>query len=134
LACATKCTAQVILYYAVKSNSYHSLLATLVDEGAAFDEATAPEIQALLPFGVSTNRMIHTHPIKTEHDLETSVRLGVTSFVVDNLDEPWKIVPYRHDITVMLRLAFVAPDAPIDLSRKFGARAEDALHIISVAN
>ncbi len=102
---------KVTLYYAVKPNSYHSLLATLVDEGAAFDEASAPEIQALLPFGVSTNRMIHTHPIKTEHDLETSVRLGVTSFVVDNLDEPWKIVPYRHDITVMLRLAFVAPDA-----------------------
>ena len=33
----------------------------------------------------------------------------------------------------MLRLAFVAPDAPIDLSRKFGARPEDAMHIMSVA-
>jgi len=124
---------QVTLYYAVKSNPYHSLLATLVDEGAAFDIASAPEIQALLPFGVSTNRMIHTHPIKTEHDLETSVQLGVTSFVVDNLDELWKVAPYRHHITVMLRIAFVAPDAPIDLSRKFGAQPEDALHILSVA-
>ena len=124
---------QVTLYYAVKSNPYHSLLATLVDEGAAFDVASAPEIQALLPFGVPTNRMIHTHPIKTEHDLETSVQLGVTSFVVDNLDELWKVAPYRHDISIMLRLAFVAPDAPIDLSRKFGAQPEDALHIMSVA-
>lgn len=124
---------KVTLYYAVKSNPYHSLLATLVKEGAAFDVASASEIRALFPLGVSTNRMIHTHPVKTEHDLETSVRLGVTSFVVDNLDELWKIVPYRHDITVMLRLAFVAPDAPIDLSRKFGARPEDALHIMSVA-
>jgi ornithine decarboxylase len=124
---------QVTLYYAVKSNPYHSLLATLVDEGAAFDVASAPEIQALLPFGVPTNRMIHTHPIKTEHDLATSVQLGVTSFVVDNLDELWKVAPYRHDITIMLRLAFVAPDAPIDLSRKFGAQPEDALHIMSVA-
>ena len=73
---------QVTLYYTVKSNPYHSLLATLVDEGAAFDVASAPEIQALLPFGVSTNRMIHTHPVKTENDLETSIRLGVTSFAV----------------------------------------------------
>ena len=112
----------VTLYYAVKSNPYHSLLATLVNEGASFDVASTPEIQALLPFGVPTSRMIHTHPIKTEHDLETSVQLGVRSFVIDNLDELWKVAPYRHDITVMLRLAFVAPDAPIDLSRKFGAQ------------
>ena len=124
---------EVTLYYAVKSNPYHSLLATLVDEGASFDVASAPEIQALLPFGVPTNRMIHTHPIKTENDLETSVQLGVTSFVVDNLDELWKVAPYRHDVTLMLRLAFVAPDAPIDLSRKFGAQPEDALHIMSIA-
>lgn len=123
----------VTLYYAVKSNPYHSLLATLVNEGASFDVASAPEIQALLPFGVPTSRMIHTHPIKTEHDLETSVQLGVRSFVIDNLDELWKVAPYRHDITVMLRLAFVAPDAPIDLSRKFGAQPEDALHIMAVA-
>ena len=32
---------QVTLYYTVKSNPYHSLLATLVDEGAAFDVASA---------------------------------------------------------------------------------------------
>ncbi len=124
---------KVTLYCAVKSNPYHSLFATLVNEGAAFDAASAPEIQALLPLGVPTNRMIHTHPVKAEHDLETSVRLGVTSFVVDNLDELWKIVPYRHDITVMLRLAFVAPDAPCVFSRKFGARPENAVHIMSVA-
>ena len=123
----------VTLYYAVKSNPYHSLLATLVNEGASFDIASAPEIQALLPFGVPTSRMIHTHPIKTEQDLETSVQLGVRSFVIDNVDELWKVAPYRHDITVMLRLAFVAPDAPIDLSRKFGAQPEDALHIMAVA-
>src|SRR6056300_1976202 len=46
----------VTLYYAVKSNPYHSLLATLVNEGASFDVASAPEIQALLPFGVPTSR------------------------------------------------------------------------------
>ena len=56
---------KVTLYYAVKSNPYHSLLATLVKEGAAFDVASASEIRALFPLGVSTNRMIHTHPVKT---------------------------------------------------------------------
>ncbi len=123
----------VTLYYAVKSNPHSTLLATLADEGACFDVASAPEIQALLPYGVSASRMIHTHPIKTEADLEASTHLGVSTFVVDNLDELWKIAPYRHQITVMLRLAFVAPDAPIDLSRKFGAQPDDALHILEMA-
>ena len=123
----------VTLYYAVKSNPYTSLLTTLVDEGACFDVASAPEIQALLPLGVPTQRMIHTHPIKTITDLEASIELGVTSFVVDNLDELWKIAPYRNDITVMLRLAFVAPDAPVDLSRKFGAQPDDAMNILQIA-
>lgn len=124
----------VTLYYAVKSNPHPTLLAVLADEAAHFDVASAPEIQALLPLGVSPHRMIHTHPIKTEHDLELSTHLGVSTFVVDNLDELWKIAPYRHQITVMLRLAFVAPDAPIDLSRKFGAQPDDALHILGMAH
>lgn len=124
----------VELFYAVKSNPHSTLLATLVSEGASFDVASAPEIQALLPFGVPTSRMIHTHPIKTEQDLNASTGHGVSTFVVDNLDELWKIAPYRHEMTVMLRLAFVAPDAPIDLSRKFGAQPEDAMHILEVAH
>ena len=58
----------------------------------------------------------------------------MTTFVVDNVDELWKLIPYRHVILVMLRLSFIAPDAPIDLSRKFGASVQDALSIIDVAN
>ena len=53
--------------------------------------------------------------------------------MVDNVDELWKLIPYRHVILVMLRLSFIAPDAPIDLSRKFGAPFQDALSILDVA-
>ena len=53
-----------------------ALLTTLVDEGACFDVASAPEIQALLPLGVPTQRMIHTHPIKTIVDLRPQSALA----------------------------------------------------------
>ena len=124
----------VSLFYAVKSNPYPSLLKTLVFEGASFDAASTPEVQTLLGFGVPVNKIIHTHPIKMISDLEQSVALGIETFVVDNLDELWKLAPYRNDLKVMLRLAFVAPDAPIDLSRKFGAMPEDALSILDIAS
>lgn len=123
----------VTLYYAVKSNPYESILKELNTEGARFDVASAPEIEALLTLGVSVDRVIHTHPIKTTNDLQLSYDLGVRTFVVDNADELWKLVPFRRDIKIMLRLAFVAPDAPIDLSRKFGAQPVDAMELLSVA-
>ena len=78
--------------------------------------------------------MIHTHPVKTDTEIERAVISGVTTFVIDNVDELWKLIPYRHVIQVMLRLSFIAPDAPIDLSRKFGAPIQDALSILDVAN
>ena len=123
----------VSLFYAVKSNPYPTLLKTLAAEGAAFDAASTPEVQSLLALGVPVGRIIHTHPIKMPADLEQSVALGIETFVIDNLDELWKLTPYRKSVKVMLRLAFVAPDAPIDLSKKFGAMPEDALHILEIA-
>ncbi len=124
----------VDLFYAVKSNPHPALLFTLAEQGAGFDVASAAEIRALETVGISSQRMIHTHPIKTEAEIEKAVASGVTTFVVDNVDELWKLIPYRHSIRVMLRLAFIAPDAPIDLSKKFGAAPKDALSILDVAN
>ena len=124
----------VILYYAVKSNPYPGLLQTVANEGGCFDVASATEIKMLEHEGIHASRMIHTHPIKTDTEIEKAVVAGVTTFVVDNVDELWKLIPYRHSIRVMLRLSFIAPDAPIDLSRKFGAPQRDALSILDVAN
>lgn len=124
----------VTLFYAVKSNPYPALLQTIASTGGCFDVATAAEIKMLEQVGVSPARMIHTHPIKTESEIDKAVASGVTTFVVDNVDELWKLIPHRHSIRVMLRLSFIAPDAPIDLSRKFGASQHDALNILDVAN
>ena len=124
----------VNLHYAVKSNPYSGLLQTVANEGGCFDVASAAEIKMLENEGIHASRTIHTHPIKTETEIEKAVAAGVTTFVVDNVDELWKLIPYRHSIRVMLRLSFIAPDAPIDLSRKFGAPQQDALSILDVAN
>ena len=36
--------------------------------------------------------MIHTHPIKTDTEIEKAVAAGVNAFVVDNVDELWKLI------------------------------------------
>ena len=106
----------------------------IANEGGHFDVASAAEIKMLENEGIHASQMIHTHPIKTDAEIEKAVAAGVTTFVVDNVDELWKLIPYRHSIRVMLRLSFIAPDAPIDLSRKFGAPQQDAISILDVAN
>ena len=130
----TKALPGVTLYYAVKSNPYPDLINTIAAEGGCFDVASSAEIKMLENQGVHPSRMIHTHPVKTDVEIERAINSGVTTFVVDNVDELWKLIPYRHVIQVMLRLSFIAPDAPIDLSRKFGAPIQDALSILDVAN
>ena len=130
----SKALPDVTLHYAVKSNPYPDLLQTIAAEGGCFDVASSAEIKMLEHQGVHPSRMIHTHPVKTDVEIERAVASGVTTFVVDNVDELWKLIPYRHVILVMLRLSFIAPDAPIDLSRKFGAPVQDALSILDVAN
>ena len=124
----------VTLYFAVKSNPYPGLLQTIADEAGCFDVASAAEMKMLEQQGVHPSRMIHTHPIKTDVEIEKAVAAGITTFVVDNVDELWKLIPHRHAIRVILRLSFIAPDAPIDLSRKFGAPPQDTLSILDVAN
>ena len=124
----------VRLFYAVKSNPYSGLLQTIAEAAGSFDVASSAEIRMLEHEGIHASRMIHTHPIKTDAEIEKAIAAGVMTFVVDNVDELWKLIPYRHMIRVMLRLSFIAPDAPIDLSRKFGASQKDALSILGVAN
>ncbi len=124
----------VRLHYAMKSNAFVGLLETIYGCDGYFDVATTAEIRALEQIGVSASRMIHTHPIKTDMEIEKAVQSGVTTFVIDNVDEVWKLIPYRHTIRVMLRLSFIAPDAPVDLSKKFGTMPSRALSILDVAN
>ena len=124
----------VRLFYAVKSNPYSGLLQTIAGAGGCFDVASSAEIRMLEHEGVHASSMIHTHPIKTDAEIDKAIGAGVITFVVDNVDELWKLIPYRHMIRVMLRLSFIAPDAPIDLSRKFGVSQNDALSILGVAH
>ncbi|MEM8985075.1 MAG: type III PLP-dependent enzyme, partial [Pseudomonadota bacterium] len=74
---------------------------------------------------VDPRRCIHTHPIKKPADIKAALRFGCTTFVVDNLAEIDKFVPFRHRVALLLRLSFRSPDAVVDLSRKFGCSLDE---------
>ena len=123
----------VDLYYAVKAHPNEHIVRTLDTLGCGFDVASAGEMELLLDLRISGRRTIHTHPVKKDREIRDALRFGATTFVVDNLDELRKLVPYRQRVGVLLRVSFRAPSARVDLSRKFGCAPEEVRDIVHAA-
>jgi ornithine decarboxylase len=123
----------VSLYYAIKALPHSDVLQTLDTLGAGFDVASSGELELLLSLKVSGRRTIHTHPIKRDKDIRDALRFGSTTFVVDNLDELKKLVPYRSRIGVLLRVSFRSENAVVDLSKKFGCMESDVPALVEAA-
>ncbi len=123
----------VKLYYAIKSLPHPAAIHTLDALGASFDIASSGEINLLREQGVAARKTIHTHPIKRDKDIRDALRFGCTTFVVDNIWELEKFTGYRHRVGLLIRVSFPNPNTAIDLSRKFGCRADEVSLLIQKA-
>ncbi len=123
----------VELFYAVKAHPAIEIIRQ-IDElcqefGGGFDVASHGEMSMLLDQGITGRRAIHTHPIKKPQEIKDALRFGATTFVVDNIEELKKLLPYRSRIGVLLRVAFRG-NAVVDLSKKFGCGISEAKDIV----
>ena len=66
----------VQLFYALKPLPHPAVVAELRDLGGCFDVATTGEIKLVRAAGVTADRCIHTHPIKTDADIRAALRFG----------------------------------------------------------
>jgi ornithine decarboxylase len=123
----------VRLFYALKPLPHPAVVAELRDLGGCFDVATTGEIKLIRAAGVTADRCIHTHPIKTDADIRAALRFGIRTFVADNPDELRKFVPYRKRAELLLRLSFRDPTAVVDLSRKFGCEPAAVPPLLALA-
>ncbi|MBV9696204.1 MAG: type III PLP-dependent enzyme [Gammaproteobacteria bacterium] len=117
----------VDLYYALKPMPHPAVIGTVLAEGGGLDLATSGEVQLAAQLGAPAARCIHTHPIKRAADIANALASGLRTFVADNPDELAKLARCRAPVELLLRVAFRAPDAMCDLSRKFGCDPEAAL-------
>jgi ornithine decarboxylase len=123
----------VDLHYALKPLPLRQVIATLCEEGACFDLATNGEVALVHSLNVPPERCIHTHPIKRDSDIRTTLKHGVNRFVVDNPDELRKFVKFRNRASVLIRISFHSPDALCDLSRKFGCEPQAVAGLLELA-
>jgi len=120
----------VDFFYALKAFPNDAVISTLKQMGAGFDLASLGEIEQVRQHRVNPRNTIHTHPIKKDKDIRDALRFGCTTFVVDNIEELKKFRKYRHRVGLLLRVSFRGTTAKVDLSRKFGCAADEALSLI----
>ena len=120
-------------YYAIKAFPHEEVIKILADAGANFDVASAGEVAILQKLNISGRRTIHTHPIKKNREIKAALRGGSTTFVIDNIEELRKLLPYRKRIGLLLRVSFRSDTARIDLSRKFGCIPPLVIDIVQQA-
>ena len=109
------------LWFAVKANPLSKIIQTLDSEGFDFDVASSGELAQVLAQGVEPSRILNTGPAKSKKQLKAFVELGVSTFVVESLNQlTWlnEVITEQktNDITlttpptVLLRVQLQWPD------------------------
>ncbi|CCO07100.1 Lysine/ornithine decarboxylase [Desulforamulus hydrothermalis Lam5 = DSM 18033] len=123
----------VKVYYAVKSNPEPSLVKKLAQLGSSFDVASDGEILALRELGIPPERMVYANPVKTARGLAVAQQTGVRQFTFDSATEIDKIAAYLPGATVLLRVRIDNDASLVNLNKKFGADAREALDLLLLA-
>ena len=120
--------------YAVKTNPNQEVLKHIIGNGIKdFDTASINEIQLIRKLKPDAH-IYFMHTVKSRNDIsEAYFNLGIKDFALDTKDELIKILEstnYAEDLTLYVRISISNEHAEIDLSRKFGAQANEALGLV----
>ena len=75
------------LWFAVKANPLSKIIQTLDSEGFNFDVASSGELTQVLAQGIDPKRVLNTGPAKSKKQLAAFVKQGVSTFVVESLNQ-----------------------------------------------
>ncbi|MBD3671723.1 MAG: type III PLP-dependent enzyme [Gammaproteobacteria bacterium] len=123
----------VILHFALKPLPHPAVVRTLMQEGASFDLASNGEVDMVAAAGVPADMTIQSHPIKRDSDIRHTLDYGCKVFIVDNINELEKFIPFRDQVELFIRLSFRNADSYADLSKKFGCSPQQTIELIQLA-
>ena len=125
------------ILYAVKTNPNKEILKTLIQSGIKqFDVASVEEIKTIKQLDYSLN-CSYMHTVKSRENIkEAYFKYGVKDFSLDTKEELIKILESTNnakDLNLYVRVAVSNEHAEIDLSKKFGALASEAMGLLRLA-
>jgi ornithine decarboxylase len=121
------------IYYAVKANPAHQIIAMLAAKDANFDVASRGEIELCLEHGIAAERLSFGNTIKKERDIAFAFAAGVRLFAFDSIGELEKLARAAPGSRVFCRILVPCDGAEWPLSRKFGCVSEMAVELLQSA-
>tara|TARA_B100000767_G_scaffold266648_1_gene284298 strand:- start:116 stop:1237 length:1122 start_codon:yes stop_codon:yes gene_type:complete len=120
--------------YAVKTNPNKQILKSIIKNGINnFDAASINEIRLIKDLKPDAH-IYFMHTVKSRNDISKAYfDLGIKDFALDTKDELIKILEatnHAKDLILYIRISISNEHAEIDLSRKFGAHASEALGLV----
>ena len=120
--------------YAVKTNPNEKIIKIIINNGIQnFDVASINEIKLVRKID-SKVKIYFMHTIKSRESInEAYFKYNVKDFALDTKEELLKILESTNnakDLNLYVRVAISNEHAEIDLSRKFGASAGEALGLL----
>ena len=120
--------------YAVKTNPNEKIIKIIINSGIQnFDVASINEIKLIRKIDHKV-KIYFMHTIKSRESIkEAYYQYNIKDFALDSKDELLKILEATNnakDLNLYVRIAISNEHAEIDLSRKFGALASEALGLL----
>jgi len=122
------------VYYAVKANDNKGVIEDFAKWGAGFEVASIAELQKVLNFKVSPDRVISSNPVKPLEFIDFCLQHGIDRFAVDSIAEIDKIARFKRRARIYVRIAVPNVGSDWPLSRKFGVDTSTAVNLIEYAN
>ena len=122
------------ILYAVKTNPNEYVLKHIIKNGVdRFDVASINEVKLIRKLSPKS-KLYFMHPIKSREDISSAYfDYNVRDFSLDTKEELMKILDSTQnakDLNLFVRVAVSNEHAELDLSRKFGALANEALGLV----
>lgn len=121
------------IYYAVKANPAHRILAVLSRLGARFDAASIYEVEDCLALGIAPGRLSYGSTVKKSRDIARAFAGGVRLFAFDSEAELRKLAEAAPGAEVLCRIFTSGEGADWPLSRKFGCELDMAASLLRQA-
>ncbi|GIF08463.1 GNAT family N-acetyltransferase [Actinoplanes siamensis] len=117
--------------FAMKACPVDDVLTALAELGAGFDAASPAEIRQALRAGVRPRRVHYGNTVKSDADLRTAYRLGITTYATDCAEDVQAIARHAPGSRVFCRVPTSGAGAVWGLTAKCGS--DDPIGVLELA-
>ncbi len=121
------------VFYAMKCNPDPRVLAVLAKLEVGFEVASLREVEMLLQIGVSPEKILCLHPIKSPGFINYLHRHHIDVLAADSRYELEKIAQYAPGSRVVIRVSVSNKGSIVPLNQKFGVAADEVLGLLKEA-